>query len=256
MIRFFSQKRKQVLEEGVMRKYLKYATGEIFLVVIGILIALQINNWNENRKQNNTLTSIYLIIKEDLQNDVSSFNSLIKDYEDKRKPAFEAIQSKNQSRELFEENPSFIKPLLGFEDITINKRGLDMLKNIPIHSNNIKLSLSSDINKFYNDHLVEVKSAEVEMSGQFFIITNYFNDYDWFSSFVVENIVNHFDKQLVNDDESVSDFINLIVDNPKIKNHIVWYSLLYQIYIEVISEYVNDAEMLIQKIDNHVQENT
>ncbi|MBT8305678.1 MAG: hypothetical protein KJN85_01950 [Maribacter sp.] len=40
-------------------KYLKYAIGEIFLVVIGILLALQINNWNETRKLNNK-ESIYL----------------------------------------------------------------------------------------------------------------------------------------------------------------------------------------------------
>ena len=33
-------------------KYLRYAVGEVVLVVIGILIALQINNWNENRKEN------------------------------------------------------------------------------------------------------------------------------------------------------------------------------------------------------------
>lgn len=40
------------METGKTGKYFKYAIGEIFLVVIGILIALQINNWNENRKQN------------------------------------------------------------------------------------------------------------------------------------------------------------------------------------------------------------
>ncbi|MFT5611248.1 MAG: hypothetical protein ACI9LU_001750, partial [Polaribacter sp.] len=40
-------------------KYLKYAVGEIILVVIGILIALQINNWNEGRiRQNDSNTSL------------------------------------------------------------------------------------------------------------------------------------------------------------------------------------------------------
>ena len=38
------------MEENKTGKYLKYAIGEIVLVVIGILIALQINNWNEERK--------------------------------------------------------------------------------------------------------------------------------------------------------------------------------------------------------------
>ena len=53
MIKFFRKIRQNLLMENKTGKYLKYAIGEIVLVVIGILIALQINNWNENRKDNN-----------------------------------------------------------------------------------------------------------------------------------------------------------------------------------------------------------
>lgn len=44
MLRFFRQIRKKLIEEDKVRKYLLYAVGEVMLVVIGILIALQINN--------------------------------------------------------------------------------------------------------------------------------------------------------------------------------------------------------------------
>jgi len=50
MIKFFRKIRQNLLSEGKTGKYLKYAIGEIILVVIGILIALQINNWNETNK--------------------------------------------------------------------------------------------------------------------------------------------------------------------------------------------------------------
>lgn len=50
MIKFFREIRQQLLAEGKFRKYLKYALGEILLVVIGILIAVQINNWNVKQK--------------------------------------------------------------------------------------------------------------------------------------------------------------------------------------------------------------
>ena len=57
MIKFFRHIRKSLLMEnppvgraGKTGKYFKYAIGEIILVVIGILIALQINNWSEGRK--------------------------------------------------------------------------------------------------------------------------------------------------------------------------------------------------------------
>ncbi|MFT4684350.1 MAG: hypothetical protein ACI9EK_001665 [Psychroserpens sp.] len=48
-------------------KYFKYAIGEIVLVVIGILIALSINNWNENRKNENLETIYVLRILDDLE---------------------------------------------------------------------------------------------------------------------------------------------------------------------------------------------
>lgn len=49
MLKFFRRIRRKLLDEGSLRKYLVYAIGEITLVVIGILIALQINNWNIDR---------------------------------------------------------------------------------------------------------------------------------------------------------------------------------------------------------------
>jgi len=53
MIPFFRKLRKQLADDNKPLKYMRYAIGEIVLVVIGILIALQINNWNEKRKEKN-----------------------------------------------------------------------------------------------------------------------------------------------------------------------------------------------------------
>ena len=50
MINFFRKTRKKLAHENKSAKYLRYAIGEIVLVVVGILIALSINNWNEQRK--------------------------------------------------------------------------------------------------------------------------------------------------------------------------------------------------------------
>jgi hypothetical protein len=52
MIKFFRKISQNLLSENKTGKYFKYAIGEIVLVVIGILIALSINNWNEQRKMN------------------------------------------------------------------------------------------------------------------------------------------------------------------------------------------------------------
>ena len=57
MLPFFRRIRKNLADENQILKYSSYAIGEIVLVVIGILIALQINNWNEEQKsRKNELT--------------------------------------------------------------------------------------------------------------------------------------------------------------------------------------------------------
>ena len=73
MIKFFRRIRYQLMETGKTGKYFKYAIGEIILVVIGILIALQINNWNENRKLQNEELKLLIDIKSNLNTTLESF---------------------------------------------------------------------------------------------------------------------------------------------------------------------------------------
>jgi hypothetical protein len=72
MIKFFRKIRQNILSEGKTGKYFKYAIGEIVLVVIGIVIALQLNNWNESRKNEDefkaVLQQIYTIVDQDSEN--------------------------------------------------------------------------------------------------------------------------------------------------------------------------------------------
>jgi hypothetical protein len=70
MIPFFRKIRKTLADDNKPIKYLRYAIGEIVLVVIGILIALSINNWNENRKENNIENKILVEISNGLNQDL------------------------------------------------------------------------------------------------------------------------------------------------------------------------------------------
>ena len=73
MIRFFRQIRQGLLTENRFRKYLLYAVGEILLVVIGILIALQINNWNEASKDRAFEKAMLLEVVRALEADMTYF---------------------------------------------------------------------------------------------------------------------------------------------------------------------------------------
>ncbi|MBT8395053.1 MAG: hypothetical protein KJN66_09415 [Bacteroidia bacterium] len=82
MIKFFRKIRQNLLSQGKTGKYFKYAIGEILLVVIGILIALQVNNWNEKRKIEKqfkvTLDQLYTSINVDL-NIIYYYQNTMKD---------------------------------------------------------------------------------------------------------------------------------------------------------------------------------
>ena len=76
MIKFFRQIRYNLLEQNKTGRYLKYAIGEIILVVIGILIALQINNWNEVQKGKMKAVTILEAIRSDMVKDLERIEDL------------------------------------------------------------------------------------------------------------------------------------------------------------------------------------
>ncbi|MBT8186327.1 MAG: hypothetical protein HKP24_10585 [Croceitalea sp.] len=76
MIQFFRRIRQNLLTENKFKKYLLYAIGEIVLVVIGILIALGINNWNQERKNISLKKSYLENLKVDLKKDIENLRQL------------------------------------------------------------------------------------------------------------------------------------------------------------------------------------
>lgn len=75
MLKFFRKIRKQLLTENSFSKYLIYAIGEIILVVIGILMALQINNWNEWKKDRVKEKEIMVALTENFELNIEALQS-------------------------------------------------------------------------------------------------------------------------------------------------------------------------------------
>ena len=78
MIKFFRKARQKMLTENKFSEYLMYVLGEIILVLIGILIAVQINNWNINQKDAAQETKILIQLKEGFTVDRSKMKTELK----------------------------------------------------------------------------------------------------------------------------------------------------------------------------------
>ena len=127
MIKFFRIIRQNLLSDGKTGKYLKYAFGEIILVVIGILIALQINNWNEHRIEKNDATAYLSEFRKDLVSDTIQFNYMLTLMSKIMHDEIEILKNRINT----EENLNTIWDIMGPTTFrrTINKRTYDNVQN-------------------------------------------------------------------------------------------------------------------------------
>ncbi|PTM01876.1 MAG: hypothetical protein DA407_15595 [Bacteroidetes bacterium] len=102
MIKFFRKIRQNLLMENKTGKYFKYAIGEILLVIIGILIAVSINGWNEDRKLAIEEQSLLKDLKQEMDLNLKTLEIVIAQHEESFKAAEEMMQ-------LFDDRDAFDK---------------------------------------------------------------------------------------------------------------------------------------------------
>jgi hypothetical protein len=158
MIKLFRNIRKNLLNEGKTTKYFKYAIGEIVLVVIGILIALQINNWNEQRKERSVEINYLNNLKTDLRNEIDNN----KDF-----TTFRIEKAKNCS---FLLNITFPKTIKDAKSYTEIYEQVFYWKYFIPNNNTFKELLSSgNLSLIKND---SIKNALLELDKQYAEISN------------------------------------------------------------------------------------
>ncbi|WP_104735197.1 DUF6090 family protein [Hanstruepera ponticola] len=155
MIKFFRKIRKNLLSIGKTTTYFKYAIGEIILVVIGILIALSINNWNSDRIITNKKTDYLIRISEELKNQIEDLKYAKDDV------ASQIKSSKRVLSILDSKNPDSIptlKKLLGntatFWGMTLSYPVTDEFIN-----QNLQAQIKNDSLKLYFKYFREIRDA-------------------------------------------------------------------------------------------------
>ncbi|MEM5564760.1 DUF6090 family protein [Psychroserpens sp. AS72] len=189
MIKFFRKIRQKMLTENKFGKYLTYAIGEIILVVIGILIALSINNWNEDRQATHLAKEIYLNLLTSLEQDSITVQKTIErnmiGLEVLRKII--PLEKNTELLELNEENlnnylmvfgntgRSFI-PKSGVYNLLTSNNGFDLIKSDKIKSLLINLydyqykayeDLDSQIDNKYHNELGSVIREKIGQVVEF-----------------------------------------------------------------------------------------
>lgn len=91
MITLFRRVREKMIASGSLTKYLLYAIGEILLVVIGILIALQVNNWNQNRLDSAAAANAQIRMLDDLYEELTDMELILSYIKNVREYALRAI---------------------------------------------------------------------------------------------------------------------------------------------------------------------
>ena len=166
------------MEKNKPGKYLKYAIGEIVLVVIGILIALSINNWNSKRIENTEEQNVLINLKKDFQLNKENLESVLSDNEKYLKSDLEILNfgRVKSSIKTEAEFSMLLNDLTALSEFFPTNNSLDNLQN----SSSISLIKSQELmNKLssWKPYVESIKdkentTLELESSGVDFVIKN------------------------------------------------------------------------------------
>ncbi len=182
MLKFFRRIRRKLLDNGNLKNYLAYAVGEIVLVVIGILIALQFNNWNQANSDETKLVSLLHELAVDLALEVDESEWVLDSYFKK-----DSLIALNLAGKLKEEDIQAICPecprllLLNYPRIPFNTIAYDQVKSMIDRIPKKYEYLISQIKQLYEVDIKTVldKQASIELrTGDF--KKSLISSYPWF----------------------------------------------------------------------------
>ena len=198
MISFFRKIRRLLISEKKFSRYLLYAAGEILLVMIGILLALQVNNWNEYRKERIEEDKILREINRNLVIDIEEIDHMISLSQNNFKRIEtllnvikqDSIIEKNEMDSLFgavHVRPQFQLNTSPFK--TLNSKGINIISNDSLkstilnvyevwnrrleHSSNVQYTVTAEsVIPYYLEHFKEFKITRTSIPIDFEKVIN------------------------------------------------------------------------------------
>jgi len=235
MINFFRKIRQQLANENKFQRYFRYALGEVLLVVIGILIALSINNWNDNRIERIKEQEMLLTLKNNLLLNVDILNQDIKQLKYRynscdtilevikyKRPMFDSLRYYfHEARMLSLEKLSFS----GFE--SLKSFGFDLIENGNLRNEIITLFEST-----YSRVTENLAGADINTNPQ--IQSYYMTHFELFDANVIPN--NY----------------NLLIEDQVFKNYILMKKSLHFWGISLKEPSITETERIIALINEEL----
>lgn len=241
MINLFRNIRQSLLSEGKTTKYFKYAIGEIALVMIGILLAMQINNWNEGRKHQNEFNNILKTISQDLKRDTLVAGIISKYYKDVEKNSLKII-NKEVNRNNYKEHPEARSLVSKYRSFTVQTKGFEMVMDYSSKNKIKNDSIFTTVSQFYTPFLDILEDSNGFVKKEVLNNIETYKKYDWYvdwtqGKFTPEMIIyftesEEYRKQVASH--------NLLAG----KNHLLF-----------VNAYKTNAIKLIGYIEKHLKEN-
>jgi len=182
MINLFRNTRQNLIGENKTSKYLQYAFGEIILVVIGILLAVQLNNLNEQRKKEKTFKTNLEQVTSDLKLDLVQANVAIDFYTEKAS-LIKLVLSNQVTKEMYRENRNLRRLITNYSPFKPNKTGFDaLLRNIDDIPDNFT-SVINVLEGIHSDIQNDLQISEsVLLNSIEKVLDNWTNNFDWYST--------------------------------------------------------------------------
>jgi hypothetical protein len=255
MIPFFRKVRKQHADDNQFLKYSRYAIGEIVLVVIGILIALQINNWNEDLKTQRRERVYLENIKADLLLNIEELNEFIEARESCVNSCDRLLGYFNQTSRL------------EFDDFNYHSINVMVWYPFKQHDNTYQELLNSGNLAIISDKVIRngLQNMQVGFKNIAFIEGEMQSDYEsylydpYFTLTDLDTNLRNFEAQLSTDKPAqrvsvLEDDIKLLIQNKTFKNGIVLSKYNSDLLITEYENMIERINALIDRIDHRLTE--
>ncbi|RAJ13186.1 DUF6090 family protein [Olleya aquimaris] len=236
MIKFFRKIRQKLFSEGKTGNYLKYAIGEVILVMIGILLALQVNNWNENRKVQKEIREIYNQIIFELDNDIDELSENLNMYES-IKSVFDNVVSDSRTVDLLDDGLSRI--IASSPNTVLNKSGVERLRTISVND-----SLSLKVIEMYESLEWFIRIEQTISESQRLIVINYKDNYSWYPEWINKRITKE------NSSQELQDYF---VNSQEYRHNVIYsYQQVYNRYVPRLRRSIPQIKQIRNELQNAI----